>query len=362
MLIRNACLHPYALPLRAEWKTAAGAFAIREGWLLHIETEDGRSGYGDCAPLPGPCAHSGTETGAQAHAALDGYARWLPGHSVGEALQTLTLQTLALPGDIALAPAARCAIECALLDLAAQAAGVGLGHFLHGAPCAPEVAVNAALGGLDANSEDAVRKACADGFTVLKLKVGSAPVDADIAHLQRLAALLPADAQLRLDANRAWSESDAARFLTACAGLPVEQLEEPLADPQPAALARLQAACAFPLALDESGPRDATDNFFTAPPLRRLVLKPPRLGGLRPALALAHAASAAGIDCVVTSSLDSACGILAAGHLAAALGNDLAHGLATADWLAEDTGLAPRVQAGRLSLPGAPGLSFTPYR
>ena len=242
MLIRHARLHPYALPLRAEWKTAAGAFAIREGWLLHIETEDGRSGYGDCAPLPGPCAHSGTETGAQAHAALDGYARWLPGHSVGEALQTLTLQTLALPGDIALAPAARCAIECALLDLAAQAAGVGLGHFLRGAPCASDVAVNAALGGLDANSEDAVRKACADGFTVLKLKVGSAPVDADIAHLQRLAALLPADAQLRLDANRAWSESDAARFLTACAGLPVEQLEEPLADPQPAALARLQAA------------------------------------------------------------------------------------------------------------------------
>lgn len=362
MLIRNACLHPYALPLRAEWKTAAGAFAIREGWLLHIETEDGRSGYGDCAPLPGPCAQSGTETAAQAHAALDGYARWLPGHSVGEALQTLALQTLALPGDITLAPAARCAIECALLDLTAQAAGVGLGHFLRGAPCAPEVAVNAALGGLDASSEEAVRKACADGFSVLKLKVGSAPVDADIAHLQRLAAQLPAGAKLRLDANRAWSENDAARFLAACAGLPVEQLEEPLADPQPAALARLQAACAFPLALDESGPRNATDNFFAAPPLRRLVLKPPRLGGLLPALALAHAAGAAGIDCVVTSSLDSACGILAAAHLAAALGNKLAHGLATAGWLAEDTGPAPRVQAGRLSLPGAPGLSFTPYR
>lgn len=358
MLIRNACLHPYALPLRAEWKTAAGAFAIREGWLLHIETEDGRSGYGDCAPLPGPCAHSGTETAAQAHAALDGYARWLPGHSVGEALQTLALHTLALPGDITLAPAARCAIECALLDLAAQAAGVGLGHFLRGAPCAPEVAVNAALGGLDANSEDAVRKACADGFTVLKLKVGSAPVDTDIAHLQRLAALLPADARLRLDANRAWSESDAARFLVACAGLPVEQLEEPLADPQPAALARLQAACAFPLALDESGPRDATDNFFAAPPLRRLVLKPPRLGGLRPALALAHAAGTAGIDCVVTSSLDSACGILAAAHLAAALGNKLAHGLATAGWLAEDTGTPPQPNRGRIALPAAPGLGF----
>ncbi len=361
MLIRNACLHPYALPLRAEWKTAAGAFAIREGWLLHIETEDGRSGYGDCAPLPDPCAQSGTETAAQAHAALDGYARWLPGHSVGEALQTLALHTLALPGDITLAPAARCAIECALLDLAAQAAGVGLGQFLRGAPCAPDVAVNAALGGLAANSEDAVRKACADGFTVLKLKVGSAPVDADIAHLQRLAALLPADAKLRLDANRAWSESDAAHFLAACAGLPVEQLEEPLADPQPAALARLQAACAFPLALDESGPRDATDNFFAASPLRRLVLKPPRLGGLLPALALAHAAGAAGIDCVVTSSLDSACGILAAAHLAAALGNKLAHGLATAGWLVEDTGLAPRIQAGRLIFPDELGLGFSPY-
>lgn len=353
MRIRAAHLQPYALPLCAAWTTAAGAFAVREGWLLRIESEDGGHGYGDCAPLPA----AGTESAAQAHAALDGYAHWLPGQTVAEALQTLALR-----GDAA--PAAHCAVECALLDLAAQAAGVTLAHFLHGAPCTASVAVNAALGALAGGGDDTVHRACADGFAVLKLKVGGAPVDAEIAHLQRLAALLPAPVSLRLDANRAWSENDAARFLAACAGLPVEQLEEPLADPQPAALARLQAACAFPLALDESGPQGAgetADAFFAAPPVRRLVLKPPRLGGLRPALALAHRASAAGIDCVVTSSLDSSCGILAAAHLAAALGNTLAHGLATAGWLAEDTGPAPRVQAGRLTLPDEPGLGFSPY-
>jgi len=39
----------------------------------------------------------------------------------------------------------------------------------------------------------------------------------------------------------------------------------------------------------------------------------------------------------------------------------LAHGLATAGWLVEDTGLAPRTQAGRLIFPDELGLGFSPY-
>ena len=348
--IAAARLHPYRLPLRSEWATAAGSFGWREGWLLQLATDDGRYGYGDCAPLPG----TGSESTEAAAAALHTETRKLVGLDAGTALAGLPD-----PAGCA-APAARCAVETALLDLLAQAAELPLAHYLQGRHASETVPVNAALGSLMRVEDSAILGACGEGFSVLKLKVGTQEVEQELARLRQIAALLPAGTLLRLDANRAWRPADAERFLAACAELPVDMLEEPLADPQPDALRRLQANCAFALALDESGPGHAQDEFFAAAPVRRLVLKPPRLGGLLPALALARRASAAGLQCIVTSSVDSACGVLAAAQLAAVLDNGLAHGLATSSWLAQDTGTPPAIAGGRLSLPGTPGLGFVP--
>lgn len=296
----------------------------------------------------------GTETLAEAASALPAQTRTLPGVPVDAALRSLA----AAAG--CRTPATRCAIETALLDLLAQDAGLPLAAYLRAGREAPPIAVNAALGSLLRSSDQAILAACAAGFGVLKFKVGDAPIADEIARLQAVAELLPAGGSLRLDANRAWCEADAARFLAACAALPVEMLEEPLQDPQPDALRRLQADCAVALALDESWANRAPENFFAAPPVRRLILKPTRLGGLLPAAALARRATASGLACVVTSSVDSACGIWAAAHLAAALDNGLAHGLATAAWLAEDIGAPPAIESGWLTLPATAGLGFVP--
>jgi len=71
------------------------------------------------------------------------------------------------------------------------------------------------------------------------------------------------------------------------------------------------------------------DTVFDQKPVRRVVLKPMVLGGLVSALALARRAREVGVECVVTTTVDSAVGVTAALHLAAAVANDLAHGLAT---------------------------------
>lgn len=350
MKVAAARPQAYRLPLRGRWATAAGGFSVRQGWLLRLESDDGRHGYGDCAPLP----MTGTESLAEAENALRVQSRRIVGMRVEEALA-------ALGGPAAAgAPAARCAVECALLDLLAQALHLPLHRYL-AAGTAGEVRVNAALGNPLQTGDDTILTACAQGFDVLKFKVATAPPDGELARLHEIAALLPPGTSLRLDANRAWRGDDAARFVDRCAALPVDMLEEPLADPRPAALGRLQARCAFPLALDESVPgRISVDTLLAAPPVRRLVLKPPRLGGLLPALALARRARAAGLECVVTGSVDSACGVMAAAHLAAALGNGLAHGLATSAWLAEDLGAAPETGGGWMKLADTPGLGFTP--
>ena len=130
--------------------------------------------------------------------------------------------------------------------------------------------------------------------------------------------------------------------------------EEPLAEPEDGALAHLQAQTPFDLALDESLARHPA----IAPsslPVRRLVLKPAALGGLRRTLRLAGQARAAGREVVVTSLVSSAAGLWVEAQLAAATGSSLAHGLATADWLATDVGAPPPVENGMLLLPETPG-------
>ncbi len=313
MKVVAAAWLPYRLALCRPWQTSRGVVSERHGRLRRLTTDDGRSGWGDCAPLP--------EFG------------------IDEAAATAFAE------------------ESAALDLAAQAAGLPLDAWLSGRPPLASVAVNASFGPILTVDRDSLTEAAAAGYTVAKLKAGVAPPADEIAALHRLAATLPRALRLRLDANRAWPFAAAQAFIAACAGLPIDGLEEPLADPDPARLASLQAAAAFPLAIDESTHLlDAA--FFRHPPLRRLVLKPARHGGLLASTELALRARASGLEVVITSALESACGIAALAHLAAAVAPDAVHGLATADWFVSDTGPAPPVVGGRMLLLQGNGIGF----
>lgn len=314
---------------------------------MRLATDVGLVGHGDCAPLP----EAGTETP----------------QSALEQLQTRLPPLCGSDPQIALAemdglgfetPAARCALETALLDLVSQQAGVLLAHGLNArAPLAARV--NAAIGTLDDGVFGRTREAADAGFSVLKLKIGLAAPEIELAALRRLADKLPPGIALRLDANGAWSRDQARHFIGGLAGLPVESLEEPLARPDLGGLAHLQALAAFPLALDESLGRLGADALLASAAVRRLVLKPMALGGVRPAYALACRAVAAGMECVATSTVDSAVGVAAAIHLAVALDNDLAHGVATASWLSRDVGKSPHLADGWVRLDKAmSGLGF----
>ena len=304
---------PYCLPLRRTWQTSRGTLTERQGKLIRLQTDEGLIGWGDCAPLP--------EFG------------------ITEAVATAYAE------------------ECARLDLAAQAVGVPLAEWLGGCPAPASVAVNASFGPIFTVDRDSLNHAATAGFTVAKLKVGVVPVDDEIAALRRLAATLPPTLRLRLDANRAWDAADAVRFLAACRHLPIDCIEEPLRDPDLATLARLQASAPFPLAIDESTRLIACD-FWRAPPVRRLVIKPARHGGLLASTELALRARASGLEVIVTSALESACGIATLAHIAAAVAPNAVHGLATSEWLASNVGLPPLIVDGRMQLPKGNGIGF----
>lgn len=313
--------YTFRLPLVHPWRHAGSTLTERHVRLLRLTDANGYSGWGEAAPWP--------EIGISEDKALS--MAW---------------------------DTARC-------DLAAQRAGQPLSDFLAGAlPTSPtlltharRVAVNAALGPAASLTRAHLEAALATGFKVIKLKLGVSPLATELDKLAEIANWLPPDITLRLDANQAWSPTQAREFIRYAVRWPVESLEEPLQTPSPAMLAELQAMAPFPLALDEAIDL-ADEHFFRRPFVQRLIIKPPRLGGLWPGKAFIARALSAGVSCVITSSLDSACGLLAAAHLAAAVLPDSVHGLDTGHCFLRNTGDWPDIQQGFVKLPSEIGLGF----
>lgn len=278
---------------RVRWPIEAGGAArastVREALLVELRDELGAIGLGEAAPLPGVSP----DTIAGAERAVAALAARLP-------LEVDELDDLAAATA---APAARFALETALVSLQAQRAGVTVAALLGGTTTRLSCAVVV-------DTLDAARAALADGATVLKLKVGPG---LDVARVAELATL---GARLRLDANGAWSPEETRAHLAALAHLPIDFIEEPCRD--------ARALLPGPIALDESLVGDRAID----PRLAAVILKPTLLGGLRACIALAAAARAAGVAAIVTHALEGPVGTAACAELALALGGAPAVGLA----------------------------------
>jgi o-succinylbenzoate synthase len=359
-------LHPYRLPLRRPWHSARQRIDERRGWLVAAD-HGGLCGYGDCAPLP----EAGTETPTSA---LNRLRHWCRRARQAPAQALLDALAAQWPSP---APAADAAVECALLDLAARRAGVTLRRLLAelppSSPALPiptgadfgRIGVNAMAGAAATATDAAVDAAVAAGFRVIKLKLGIADRGTELGRVAELLERLPVGTSLRLDANGAWRADEARTAVAALVELDagsgrVESLEEPLRAPDEDVLAALQDAAPFALALDESLARNGSMDPDRLP-VRRLVLKPAAIGGLRATLDLARRAHAAGRETVLTGVVESAAGLWATAQLAAATGSPLAHGLGTAGWLAEDLGEAPAAVDGWIGLPAVAGSGFEPW-
>ncbi len=343
---------PFRLPLRRRFEAAHGPTVAREGVLVELVAADGASGVGEASPTP----TLGDGTAADVLALLERHAAAL--------LRDPAAACAALapgPGVAAL----RCAIDSALLDLAGRVRAVPVAALLSSTP-APRVYANAVIGLGAAEAVAAyAREAVAAGYATVKLKVGGGSIDDDVARVAAVRAAVPG-ALVRLDANGAWSEAEARDALARLAPLRIELIEQPVAAADVDALARLRRAAWLPVAADEAAADTASaERVLVAGAADLLMLKPMRLGGIRPALALARRAAALGVGVLVTTTFDSSVGTAAALQLAAAVDGSarvappgaLAHGLGTGEQLAADVVAHTLVPArGVLALPAAPGL------
>jgi O-succinylbenzoate synthase len=294
---------------------ARGAAAVRPnglGWrereavIIAVRGDDGSTGLGEAAPLPG----LSPDTIADGVAVAE-----LLGARVPHVLDT-PAHASAIADRITTAPAARFAVESALLAAYAQRTRTSVASLL--AHRVPQAELHRAV--VVDDEHDIPR-----GARWLKIKVSPPGVSAAVERVRRISRAAPR-ARLRLDANRAWSRGEALALLAGVADLPIEYVEEPCVDAHELLAEPLPCRIALDESLATLAPAALTAA-LESPQLAALVLKPTLLGGMQRCLALAAEAHRHGVAPLVSHALEGPIGFAACIELARAIGADVPVGL-----------------------------------
>ncbi|XXX81177.1 enolase C-terminal domain-like protein [Sorangium sp. So ce134] len=297
--------------------------AARRGLVLSLTDDEGRVGLGEATPLPDFSPETADDD-ERALAELPGALGPidLPGEGAAPAATATAIlrATAPLSSRLRGLPAARFALETALLDLVGQRLGLPASACLGGhRRDAAEVHVNGLLTTSSALPEmlGSARALVARGVRAIKVKLrsrGEEGFSRDFEALRALRREHPS-IELRLDANAAWSLEDAPRRLALLAPLEPRFVEQPVA-PE---LLHLLGAREVPWAADESlAVEGMPERLLEAEGCAAFILKPAMLGLLR-AHELGQRAQERGLGAVVTHLFDGPIALAAACELALAL-------------------------------------------
>ena len=258
----NLQIIPKTLHFKQPAGTSRGVYRTRQVWyLLLTDTDSGRYGVGECAPLPDLSC---------------------------DALPDRLCRTFEAEGRIdydALRPypSVLFGLETALLHL--QAGGV---RFFPTPFAAGEegIPINGLIwmGNFDEMARRLEEKMKL-GFRCIKLKIGAIDFDREVALLERVRQRFsPREVELRVDANGAFSPADARQKLETLSRFCLHSIEQPIRAGQWKEMAALCADTPFPIALDEeligvNDPARKAELLDTIRP-QYIILKPSLHGGL----------------------------------------------------------------------------------
>lgn len=244
--------------------------------------------------------------------------------------------------------AACCAIDVLAHDRASQATGVTLRDFLGlaaGEP--PPTSFTIGIAEPSVMAERAVR-AAAQGFTVLKVKLGQGGAVAALSAIRERFS-----GTIRVDPNAAWTADEALARIAALVPFDIEFVEQPIAPEDLDGLRRVHAGSPLPIVVDEAAVR-ASDVPRLAGLCEGINVKLQKCGGVAAARAMIAAAHDLGLKVMLgCRAAETSVAIAAAAHLAPAVEwADLDGNLLITD----DPYRAVGVKAGRFVYSGRPGL------
>lgn len=342
-----------SVPLHTPFVTALRSTTATETLVVRVSDSDGVTGFGEAPQVWRVTGES--LAGAEACVAGPLTAAIAGGYS--DDLAELCRRVAdAVPGNFG----AKSAVDVALHDLAARRLGVSLPRFL--GTVVHRVPTDVTLAASDAASlGETAEKRVADGFTVLKLKVGTSGSE-DVDRVRAARERVGPDVTLRLDANQGWDRRQAVRTIRAMedAGLAVELVEQPVPAHDLDGLAWVTDRVNTPILADEAvyGVRDLVE-LIRRRAADLVNVKLAKCGGLSTARTMLSLAGAYGVEALIGSMMESPIGVGAAASLAAAHGGRLVDDLDAAWWAAASPvrgGLS--YDGASVVLPDSPGLGI----
>jgi L-alanine-DL-glutamate epimerase-like enolase superfamily enzyme len=297
--------------LREPFGIAGGTAAVAELVLVRVVLEDGTEGWGEAAPFP---AYNG-ETRAMARSGVEEAAR----RCVGTDAEVVQIaRQLAVPEKIA--ASARCAVETAVLDATMRRAQVPLWRHFGGAGSTVRTDCTITTGTPEA-AGDAAARIAAEGFEVIKVKVGGVARAIDSARLEAITIRAPG-VPLLLDGNGGLRVVDAMALVMVVRGMgsDVTAFEQPVPRDALDALREVHERAGVPVIADESAESvEDVERIAAAGAAQAINIKTMK-SGLIEALQMAGTARAAGLGLMIGGMVESPLSMTVSASIAAGLG------------------------------------------
>ena len=301
--IDRVTLYELALPLKEPFRISSGTQTLRRILLVHLQSADGASGWGECAAGEHP--NYGPESTDTAWLAL---THWIVPRVLGRTFAGPEEVQPTLDVDFRGHNMAKAAVEMAAWELTARERGVALARLLGGVRETIEVGVSLGIQESPQALVDKARRCLERGYRKVKIKIAPA---LDLPYVEAAREALGPEAPLMADANNAYTLDDPGDMdvLLRLDRLGLMMIEQPLAWDDLLRHARLQARLTTPICLDESitGVDRAEDAIELA--AGRIVnIKPGRVGGFRQSLAIHDLCAEHGIPVWCGGMLESGVG------------------------------------------------------
>lgn len=316
MRIRKIETMRVSVPLIKPFKTALRTVTTAYSVFVKLTDEDGRVGWGEAPPTH---VITGDTLASIEYAITEVIGPQLIGIDIRE--RESLFRTL--KRSIVRNTSAKAAVDMAIYDLIGQVAGLPLYQFLGGNRHELETDFTVSVNDPVEMAEDAERY-IAQGFDVLKVKVGIGEIAEDIGRIRAIRNKVGKDVKIRLDANQGWHPKEAVFAIGKMedAGLDIELIEQPVLSDDLEGLKYVTDRTLTPIMADESvfSPKDALRLLeMRAADLMNIKLM--KSGGIHEALKINSLAESYGVECMVGSMIETKLGITAAAHFAASQSN-----------------------------------------
>jgi len=217
-------------------------------------------------------------------------------------------------------PSAKAAVDMALHDVLGKTAGKPTWRILGGFRERVPTDITLSIKTPEEMAKDALR-AVRKGFKALKVKVGINPQE-DVERIKLIRESVGEKIAIRIDANQGWTVPQALTALKKLEKFNVQLVEQPIDAKNIRGLVEIKKTSPIPVMADESvhSPADAF-RLIKANAVDMINIKLMKSGGIFNARKIAEIAEAANVPCMIGCMGESAIGITAAVHFAAAMRN-----------------------------------------